>query len=70
MYHTQYLLIFFLLLFRFYDRISKTYRNENWNVLLTDILKSIVKCSKETHSYQILIESLVELLSGGIFKLL
>jgi len=51
---------------KFYDRISKTYRNENWNVLLTDILKSIVKCSKETHSYQILIESLVELLSGDM----
>ncbi|ORX82554.1 hypothetical protein BCR32DRAFT_267562 [Anaeromyces robustus] len=51
---------------KFYDRISKTYRNENWNVLLTDILKLIVKCSKETHSYQILIESLVELLSGDM----
>lgn len=51
---------------KFYDRISKTYRNENWNALLTDILKSIVKCSKETHSYQILIESLVELLSGDM----
>jgi len=51
---------------KFYDRISKTYRNENWSILLTDILKLMVKCSKETHSYQILIESLVELLSGEL----
>ncbi|KAI9274175.1 Gryzun, putative trafficking through golgi-domain-containing protein [Sporodiniella umbellata] len=51
---------------KFFERIGKTYRKENWNMVLTSILRWSLRCAKELKSWEKAIECLVELLSDEL----
>ena len=51
---------------RFYERIAKTYRKENWDMILAKILEERIFCAKKLGMWDQVAVSLVELLSGGI----
>ncbi|KAI8374513.1 Gryzun, putative trafficking through golgi-domain-containing protein [Radiomyces spectabilis] len=51
---------------KFFERIGKTYRKENWHMVLTSILRWSLRCAKELQSWDRTIECLIELLSGKL----
>ncbi|KAI8146339.1 Gryzun, putative trafficking through golgi-domain-containing protein [Fennellomyces sp. T-0311] len=51
---------------KFFERIGKTYRKENWNMILTSILRWSLRCAKELGSWERAIECLVELMSSDL----
>lgn len=51
---------------KFFERIGKTYRKENWDMVLTSILRWSLRCAKELGSWERAIECLVELLSDNL----
>jgi len=53
------------LVFRFFERIGKTYRKEGWNLILTSILKWSVQCAKQLEFWETVVECLVEMMSPG-----
>ncbi|CAG8550412.1 7506_t:CDS:10 [Funneliformis caledonium] len=48
---------------KFFERIAKTYRKENWHTILESILRCSLKCAKELGGWENVLEYLVELLS-------
>ncbi|KAI9256530.1 Gryzun, putative trafficking through golgi-domain-containing protein [Phascolomyces articulosus] len=51
---------------KFFERIGKTYRKENWNMILTSILRWSLRCAKELGSWERALECLVELMSSDL----
>ncbi|KAI9362023.1 Gryzun, putative trafficking through golgi-domain-containing protein [Zopfochytrium polystomum] len=51
---------------KFFERIGKTYRKENWPAILHSILSSIVRCAEVLGRKATAVESLFELLSERI----
>ncbi|KAJ3122014.1 hypothetical protein HK098_003169 [Nowakowskiella sp. JEL0407] len=49
--------------FKFFDRIGKTYRKENWTGVLASVLESSIRCATSLGIWSCVIESLVELTS-------
>ncbi|KAI9016573.1 Gryzun, putative trafficking through golgi-domain-containing protein [Phycomyces nitens] len=48
---------------KFFERIGKTYRKENWHMVLTSILRWSLRCAKELGSWERAVECLVELIA-------
>ncbi|KAI7870632.1 Gryzun, putative trafficking through golgi-domain-containing protein [Spinellus fusiger] len=48
---------------KFFERIGKTYRKENWHRVLTSILRWSLRCAKELGSWERALECLVELMA-------
>ncbi|KAG0246951.1 hypothetical protein BGX31_003438 [Mortierella sp. GBA43] len=48
---------------KFFERIGKTYRKENWTLILTSILKWSVQCAKELGYWETVVECLIEMMS-------
>ncbi|KAI9311302.1 Gryzun, putative trafficking through golgi-domain-containing protein [Dichotomocladium elegans] len=51
---------------KFFERIGKTYRKENWHMVLASILRWSLRCAKELGSWERAVECLVELLSSDL----
>lgn len=51
---------------KFFERIGKTYRKENWYMVLTSILRWSLRCAKELQSWDRVVECLVELLASEL----
>ncbi|KAI9492284.1 Gryzun, putative trafficking through golgi-domain-containing protein [Zychaea mexicana] len=51
---------------KFFEPIGKTYRKENWNMILTSILRWSLRCAKELKSWERALECLVELMSSDL----
>ena len=51
---------------KFFERIGKTYRKENWNMILTSILRWSLRCAKELGSWERALECLVELMASDL----
>lgn len=51
---------------KFFERIGKTYRKENWNMILTSILRWSLRCAKELGYWERAIECLFELLASDL----
>lgn len=49
---------------RFFERIGKTYRKENWHTVLTSILRWSLRCAKELGAWDHVVEYLIELMAG------
>ncbi|CAG8514102.1 18433_t:CDS:10 [Dentiscutata erythropus] len=54
---------------KFYERIAKKYRKEDWHTILESILNWSLKCAKESGTWDNVVEYLIELLSYH-FKIL
>ncbi|CAG8557135.1 1723_t:CDS:10 [Racocetra persica] len=48
---------------KFFERIAKTYRKEDWHTILESILNWSLKCAKESGTLDNVVEYLIELLS-------
>ncbi|KAL0079429.1 Foie gras liver health family 1-domain-containing protein [Phycomyces blakesleeanus] len=48
---------------KFFERIGKTYRKENWHMVLTSILRWSLRCAKELGSWERAVECLIELMA-------
>ncbi|CAG8556735.1 2174_t:CDS:10, partial [Cetraspora pellucida] len=48
---------------KFFERIAKTYRKEDWHTILESILNWSLKCAKESGTWDNVVEYLIELLS-------
>ncbi|CAG8562050.1 3931_t:CDS:10 [Ambispora leptoticha] len=48
---------------KFFERIAKTYRKENWHSILESILRLSLKCARELGDWENVIKYLIELLS-------
>ncbi|KAF7721040.1 hypothetical protein EC973_005523 [Apophysomyces ossiformis] len=51
---------------KFFERIGKTYRKENWHMVLTSILRWSLRCAKELGSWERTVECLVELMADTL----
>ncbi|KAI7879688.1 hypothetical protein K492DRAFT_216972 [Lichtheimia hyalospora FSU 10163] len=51
---------------KFFERIGKTYRKEQWHMVLASILRWSLRCAKEMGSWERAVECLVELLSSNL----
>ncbi|KAG0190503.1 hypothetical protein DFQ28_001976 [Apophysomyces sp. BC1034] len=51
---------------KFFERIGKTYRKENWHMVLTSILRWSLRCAKELGSWERAVECLVELMADTL----
>ncbi|RUP43449.1 Gryzun, putative trafficking through golgi-domain-containing protein [Jimgerdemannia flammicorona] len=52
--------------YRFFERIGKTYRKENWHTVLTSILRWSLRCAKELGAWDHVVEYLIELMAGQL----
>lgn len=53
---------------KFFDRIGKTYRKENWYTVLSSVLDYTIACGTKLQEWHIVVESLVELLSDAFYE--
>ncbi|KAK9768173.1 hypothetical protein K7432_001417 [Basidiobolus ranarum] len=51
---------------KFFERIAKTYRKENWNTILASILHSSLVCTRELQLWESAVGYLIELLSDQV----
>lgn len=55
---------------RIFDIIAKSYRKDNWNTILSDILLMSFSCAKHLEKYDLAIAHGLELISSGSFSFL
>ena len=50
---------------RFFERIAKTYRRENWGVMLRPLLQTWYACAQQMGDVELSVQLLVEMLAHG-----
>jgi trafficking protein particle complex subunit 11 len=50
---------------RFFERIAKTYRREQWTSMLTPLLATWYKCAQQLGDVELTVRLLVEMLANG-----
>lgn len=50
---------------RFFERIAKTYRRENWDVMLKPLLQTWYACAQQLGDVELSVQLLIEMLAHG-----
>ena len=60
--------VILLTIYRFFERIAKTYRREHWQAMLTPLLSTWYACAQRLGDVELSIKLLIEMLGHGMWN--